>query len=656
METENLLQQAENALQKVDYKTAQDFYFQAVQKNPQNVDLWLKLYQVSVAANNFTGAIDCLIFILKISPFQDYVVNLASDIFQKLPFAVEKSARQNLRNAIQENPENIGLSMLEAKLLMLDAQNTDNFDYEKELLIRATALISAKSEFIPALLIKAQIELYLAQNLLTHSLTHTSILENKSESKNQQNSTRNHKFFPKKAKQLVEKVQSKIISQFPYLQFSPQEKAECQKPITAFFATGRSGSHFLQSLLDGYPQVSTFPVHPFRGFLNPKYQAMQKLLAENVGKTWQENFIINFCQHYASLFDASLQGDFIGEGLGKTYMYAMGLTKMGKNSDEVFKLDKLKFCQYLFLSLQNFTKENISLPMIFRLLHYAYEFALDRNPPEKSCIFYHYHTHCDAENWLYLVTAFPQMQFLEISREPVQMMESHFKSTMKENNPLQTGNVVTKKNENLLAIGGMRLLNAWHQMSLSFENFAYDKELYLRCACQKSATIRLEDIKNNPKTALINLLKWLGVKNATWHQSLERETFGDFLYAGASQNKIKGFDNSHLKKGQGTFFSQNDLRIMNLMLYPLCVKFGYRPKDNDYLQKEIAWYENVQKVETYMDFEIKIIDRLKQDFPNFENSEAMAPYFYRVKWAKRTINYMKKYQENCVGFAELLGL
>ena len=173
METENLLQQAENALQKVDYKTAQDFYFQAVQKNPQNVDLWLKLYQVSVAANNFTGAIDCLIFILKISPFQDYVVNLASDIFQKLPFAVEKSARQNLRNAIQENPENIGLSMLEAKLLMLDAQNTDNFDYEKELLIRATALISAKSEFIPALLIKAQIELYLAQNLLTHSLTHS---------------------------------------------------------------------------------------------------------------------------------------------------------------------------------------------------------------------------------------------------------------------------------------------------------------------------------------------------------------------------------------------------------------------------------------------------------------------------------------------------
>ena len=294
METENLLQQAENALQKVDYKTAQDFYFQAVQKNPQNVDLWLKLYQVSVAANNFTGAIDCLIFILKISPFQDYVVNLASDIFQKLPFAVEKSARQNLRNAIQENPENIGLSMLEAKLLMLDAQNTDNFDYEKELLIRATALISAKSEFIPALLIKAQIELYLAQNLLTNSLTHTSILENKSESKNQQNSTRNQKFFPKKSKRLIEKVQNEIISIFPYLQYSCKEKSECQKPITAFFATGRSGSHFLQSLLDGYPQVSTFPVHPFRGFLNPKYQAMQKLLAENVGKTWQENFIINF--------------------------------------------------------------------------------------------------------------------------------------------------------------------------------------------------------------------------------------------------------------------------------------------------------------------------------------------------------------------------
>lgn len=647
---ENLLQQAEMALQNGDYSLAENSYFAAIQKQPGNINLWLRLYEIcQFQQNDYSLAFACLLKILVLEPFDFSHIKEAIKIFQLLSFDEELNAYKVVKQTYFNNKENTAIRILFAKILILKAKNIDSKEIEISLLNRAKKIlnrnininvnINNNNALLIIFLLKSQIELYLAQN----SLTDTSLSKNDF-------STRNQKNFLA-AKSLLEQFRNDDF-------FNAYLTQKSYKNIVAFFTLGRAGSTFLHSLLDGYPFITTLPLHFMYSFFD---KGTWNKLQTKVDKDWRISLISNFCDLYAVLFDARSKTNIPKWNLDY-YGKFMGLCNMGNSNQEIFKINKYSFCEYLYKELLNFSDSNkISITEFFILVHNAYDYALNRNleiDKNQQVLFYNLHFY-DLINANILYKVFQKIKLLFIIREPIQLVESHFKACINKTDPNSAGSAIAMniKPENLLLSGGKNLLNSWQNMVLSlFELCDFENHLNLLFCCDQAKTIRLEDIKNNPKTALINLLKWLGVKNATWHQSLERETFGDFLYAGASQNKIKGFDNSHLKKGQGTFFSQNDLRIMNLMLYPLCVKFGYRPKDNDYLQKEIAWYENVQKVETYMDFEIKIIDRLKQDFPNFENSEAMAPYFYRVKWAKRTINYMKKYQENCVGFAELLGL
>lgn len=657
---QNLINQAEVAFNNCEYEKAAKTYLSFLQFNPNNEFVLLRLSQTFTKSYKHFDAFSTLLKVIKINPLFN-AINDAENVYQKLSPNAEKIARNDLQNYLQANPNNIGFAMLEAKLLVLDAQNTDNLIDEKNLLIKARNLIHSKTTQITVLFLEAQIELYISLN------------ENQQK---QQNSTRNNKNFSRKSKQIVEYIENQFYILFPYLKPLKNEIAECKKPVTTLFMLGRAGSKFLHSILDGYPQISTYPMYAFKYLFNPALNIWNKLLADTKqSNNWRENILVNFCEHYDGIFDASSQKPFKDFGYSGFHMQLMGLSKMGKNGNEAFKLNKLAFCQYLYNALSNLPEQNsqnpnikISLPMMFRLFHYAYEFALNRNPVEKPAILHHLHIDLDLIEMLSLSIAFANLQYLSITREPVQMVESYFIGSLDEVFPFQTDKLifdsVTKNKQDLLNIGGRRLLNAWNFAfnGVKLVSTDFNTELFLQTIAnpKKAATIRLDDIKNHPKEALPKLITWLGVEKeqATWHQSLESETFGDQLYARDTKNLIKGFDNSHLKKGQGQFFSANDLRIMNLLLYPLCVKFGYRQKDDDYLQKEIAWYENTQKIETYMDFESKIIERLKQDYKDIEQeqSEYKSAYFYRVRWARRTINFMKKYQEKIPGFAELLEL
>ena len=427
--------------------------------------------------------------------------------------------------------------------------------------------------------------------------------------------------------------------------------------ITAFFSNGRAGSHFVHSLLDGYPKIATLPSYSLRYYFDP--EMLDFLFPADIfeNPNWKQNLIEKFCQTFAMMFDGDAICDHIN-GFGKF----IGFCEMGENGNEILRVSKTAFGEFMLNELKN--REKISATAFFILVHYAYEFALGRlgrlkqsqkNKQQKTVIFYNVHIF-DSKYLQNFCYAFPKAQYLSITREPINMLEASIKVYMNALDPLTAGTALANiKPYDILEHGGKNLFITWQKLPQIFYLPYLIGEVFFKFGFAKSATIRLEDIKNNPKTALLNLLTWLGIENATWHQSLEIETFADFLYAGATQNRVKGFDNSHLKKGQGTFFSKNDLRIMNLMAYPLAVKFGYRQKDDEYLQKEIAWYENEQKIETYMDFEIKIIDRLKQDFPD-EISKMMTPYYHRIKLTKQNLNYIKKHKENYFGYTDLLEL
>ena len=634
---ENLLQQAKIALQNGDLQSAENFYYQACKKALLNID--------------FDNVFSCLQKILEIFP-NEFKAKICRNYFEAFSsFLTENQENQylsNLQNALQKQQnKNINLSFIIAKILIYQAQATPNLDAEYQKLLQAKNIILSLN-FDAARFLKIQIELLLAQN--------------QQNQQNQQNSTRNSKNFSKdfykNANIIWEKNQQRIRQKFPNLALSADESKEFANiKITAFFSNGRAGSLFVHSLLDGYPKIATLPSYSLRYYFDP--EMLDFLFPADIfeNPNWKQNLIEKFCQTFAMMFDGDAICDHIN-GFGKF----IGFCEMGENGNEILRVSKTAFGEFMLNELKN--REKISATAFFILVHYAYEFALGRlgrlkqsqkNKQQKTVIFYNVHIF-DSKYLQNFCYAFPKAQYLSITREPLNMLEASINLYMNALDPLTAGTALANiKPYDILEHGGKNLFITWQKLPQIFYLPYLIGEVFFKFGFAKSATIRLEDIKNNPKTALLNLLTWLGVENPIWHQSLEIETFADFLYAGATQNRVKGFDNSHLKKGQGTFFSKNDLRIMNLMAYPLAVKFGYRQKDDEYLQKEIAWYENEQKIETYMDFEIKIIDRLKQDFPN-EISKMMTPYYHRIKLTKQNLNYIKKHKENYFGYTDLLEL
>ena len=169
-------------------------------------------------------------------------------------------------------------------------------------------------------------------------------------------------------------------------------------------------------------------------------------------------------------------------------------------------------------------REKISATAFFILVHYAYEFALGRlgrlkqsqkNKQQKTVIFYNVHIF-DSKYLQNFCYAFPKAQYLSITREPINMLEASIKVYMNALDPLTAGTALANiKPYDILEHGGKNLFITWQKLPQIFYLPYLIGEVFFKFGFANSATIRLEDIKNNPKTALLNLLTWLGIENAT---------------------------------------------------------------------------------------------------------------------------------------------
>lgn len=137
-----------------------------------------------------------------------------------------------------------------------------------------------------------------------------------------------------------------------------------------------------------------------------------------------------------------------------------------------------------------------------------------------------------------------------------------------------------------------------HEMLRTVTNIAHES--------YPSAVIRLEDVKRATEKTLTSLAAWLGVED---HPCLRHPTFGGLMYEAPAATPIKAFDTSNLDRKLGVLFSEYDQRVMNLLLYPIAVKYGYREASSTYLANEIAWYKS--RVTEPLDFERTIQKELK---------------------------------------------
>lgn len=299
--------------------------------------------------------------------------------------------------------------------------------------------------------------------------------------------------------------------------------------VVAIGYYGRSGSVFLQSLLDNHPNILMLPGTLLLIF--PDFWSVYAHLP-------LQELISEFCNYFSPFFkiNSLAQG-----GAWKDAMIYLNLHKLGKNKDQTVEVNKDKFVQVLELILKNTI---LTRKSFFQAIHVAYTVALNRSQylddTRLPLIVHQLH----SLNATYKDTAdlrihslekdFPNLKIIQMIREPAQALGSHFKHH--------------------------------HDINV-FQASFYDA--FLKTSCP-SITVRLEDLHTCAEITLRKLAKWLEID---WNDSLLTSTFNGKQWWNVKDSaQVSGFNSIIISQEHRDILSAFDkirLKILYAKRYHL---------------------------------------------------------------------------------------
>tara|TARA_X000000368_G_scaffold167500_1_gene132179 strand:+ start:929 stop:3130 length:2202 start_codon:yes stop_codon:yes gene_type:complete len=344
--------------------------------------------------------------------------------------------------------------------------------------------------------------------------------------------------------------------------------------------SGRTGSIFLHSLLDGHPEITTLPGVYLKGFFHP--HVWEKIYIDSKNPNWRKLLIENFLTFYDALFDANSSVDVPGKPMTGLPGPASGLTKLGNKKDTILKIDKVSFSKHMLSYLDDF--EHMERSTFFKLIHLAYEASIRRNNNPKL-IFFHIHNPTSVESAQF-IKDFPSVKFLQIIRDPVQALESWCKSDNKFFS--ETNNSNNQNNSYLSKFA--TVLNYFYNPMIEFS--------------KETVAIKLEDLKLDSKKTMKKLSDWLEIK---YNESMQIPSFQGNYYWGVSyiDPNIKGFSKDSINRKLGIFFSKDDLNRIIPLFYPYRKNYLYSKSSNEKFLKDIKNAEN--QINNIFDFEKEIL-------------------------------------------------
>ncbi len=183
---------------------------------------------------------------------------------------------------------------------------------------------------------------------------------------------------------------------------------------------GRSGSLFLQSLLDGHPDILMFPADYLAGF---------RIFWDQFGDLAASDLMAAFLGNYEILFDVDSTDKVIGVGqfLGQDYDFAA----MGPGRDERLEVDRQDFTVALIRALSfevdELSSQQVSRKFFFQALHVAYAEVLGRDfqSPDPIIVFQAHNLDVTVIDRLF-EDFYPHYRFLHTVREPIQTLASWY--------------------------------------------------------------------------------------------------------------------------------------------------------------------------------------------------------------------------------------
>ena len=314
------------------------------------------------------------------------------------------------------------------------------------------------------------------------------------------------------------------------------------KSIVGLVHFGRSGTGLLHSLIDGHPNVSTFPSVYFSEFFAPRN--WRDLTSQGWGQLTDR-----FIAKYDVLFDASSKVPIITSAfkLNNSFGIKEGLANVGENADEVLTVDKNHFRNNLNRLLEHYSE--IDIFTFFQLVQAAYEEVI--NPGiSKDLNFYHIHNPSPHAQLNFIRMA-PHVKWIMMVRNPIQSCESWMIKEYLENDYLTVAAII---------------------IDMLFE---IDKVIYQHT---NSIALKLEDLKNDPHKTIPALCKWLNIEetDSLYQMTAQgKKWWGDPSSPDYRQDGMAPFGKTSINRSVGKIFSENDQFILNTLFYPFRVKLGY---------------------------------------------------------------------------------
>ena len=332
------------------------------------------------------------------------------------------------------------------------------------------------------------------------------------------------------------------------------------KSTIALIGFGRSGSMFLHSLFDGHPEISTLPGYFFKGWFN---NISWSLFEPNYSESnWREKLTKKIIDIYEPQFNASSKKNVIGKPNGENEWLAksLGFTKLGDDGKDTLKLDQEEFKKYLIKFLRPLDK--IDSKICFQLIHKAFDEAyrteVELNKKNKI-LFYHIHNPDEFE-YANFLRNFPEAKILYLIRNPLQMIESWVAFDLKKLESSVDHNIAIQLYDRILG-----------KIYYPFEFF---NNPFNTIHKNQIRGIKLEDIKRNPNEIIPIISNWIGIED---HFSLYKSEFMNEKYSRPSQSfdGISGFDLNAIDVKIGRFFGQNDIKILETLMWPFLNNYNY---------------------------------------------------------------------------------
>jgi hypothetical protein len=300
-------------------------------------------------------------------------------------------------------------------------------------------------------------------------------------------------------------------------------------PACTLLTTGRTGTDFLQSLLDSHPEVLTFNGALF------------------YHKFWRTSV----CVAAGSFDTGDLMDEFIGrhiEKLKSRYDILERKERLGEDGNQSLNIDPGRFKSEA-MALLNGRKIDSKNSMI--AVYAAYAICLGQDIGKKTVLFHHQHHFEELDHYL---RDFPQSRIICMTRDP----RANFVSGVEH----------------------------WREFDPNTDQedhlYRYIKRILadaspLRKYKNGYTVIRIEDL--GKECLLRELAGWLGI---SYSESMKRSTWGGLSWGGdrlsAAKNTGTGWSGKMLQNKWEEKLNLTDKRILNYIMFNRLRHYGYTHK------------------------------------------------------------------------------